>query len=167
MQALEGYSKLGEEHTLDTVRYLGILYIDQGKLAKAEEMYTQALQGYKKAVGPENIHTYVPALKSMLGIGLVSDMLGRANEARAWYLEALQGYEKVYGKSHAKCQVLRDRIAALEREEEQSDVSSEIIAQEQAHGKSIEGPGHQQPRAVSRRQKVLQKLGWKLGWKRA
>jgi hypothetical protein len=28
---------------------LGLLYADQGKLVKAEQMYQQALQGYKKA----------------------------------------------------------------------------------------------------------------------
>ena len=41
-QALEGYTKvLGEDYTLTlkTVDNLGILYSEQGKLDKAEEMY--------------------------------------------------------------------------------------------------------------------------------
>jgi len=43
---------LGPKHksTLDTVHNLGNLYADQGKLAEAEAMYTQALQGYEEAL---------------------------------------------------------------------------------------------------------------------
>lgn len=33
-----------------TVNNLGILYHNQGKLAEAEKMYTQALQGYEEAL---------------------------------------------------------------------------------------------------------------------
>jgi hypothetical protein len=43
--------------TLDTVNNLGNLYKDQGKLIKAEQMFQQTLQGYKKAWGSEHILT--------------------------------------------------------------------------------------------------------------
>ena len=36
---------------------LGLLYTDQGKLAEAEQMYQQALQGDEKAWGPEHTST--------------------------------------------------------------------------------------------------------------
>jgi len=36
---------------------LGILYADQGKLVKAEQMYQRALQGYEKAWGLEHTST--------------------------------------------------------------------------------------------------------------
>ena len=51
-RALQGREKAeGPEHTstLDTVNNLGILYVDQGKLVEAEQMYQRALQGYEKA----------------------------------------------------------------------------------------------------------------------
>ena len=40
-----------------TCHRLGRLYQDQGKLAQAEEMYQQALQGYKKSLGLEHTST--------------------------------------------------------------------------------------------------------------
>ena len=44
---------LGAEHTstLNTVNSLGILYMDQGKLALAVQMYERALRGYETALG--------------------------------------------------------------------------------------------------------------------
>jgi tetratricopeptide (TPR) repeat protein len=44
---------------------LGNLYKNQGKLAKAEQIYERALQGYEKALGADNIMTYIPALNMM------------------------------------------------------------------------------------------------------
>jgi tetratricopeptide (TPR) repeat protein len=53
-QALIGYEKkMGPDHTttLETVNKLGIIYKDQGKLAKAEQIFDRALAGYRKACG--------------------------------------------------------------------------------------------------------------------
>ena len=44
---------------------LGYLYADQGKLAEAEQMYQRALQGYEKALGVENITTFILALNTL------------------------------------------------------------------------------------------------------
>jgi hypothetical protein len=51
--------------TLETVNNLGVLYADQGKLILAEQIYKQALQGYKKALSADNITTYIPALNTL------------------------------------------------------------------------------------------------------
>ena len=42
---------------------LGDLYKGQGKLAKAEKMYIQALQGYEEALGPAHTLTLNIAVK--------------------------------------------------------------------------------------------------------
>ena len=55
--------------TLQIVHNLGVLYKDQGKLALAEQMYERALQGYEKALGADNITTYIPALNTLWGLG--------------------------------------------------------------------------------------------------
>jgi tetratricopeptide (TPR) repeat protein len=47
--------------TLDTVHNLGSLYSEQWKLKEAEERYQQALEGYKKALGPDHPQTYFVA----------------------------------------------------------------------------------------------------------
>jgi Tfp pilus assembly protein PilF len=47
-RALQGFEKtLGLEHTstLQIVNNLGNLFVDQGKLGEAEQMYQRALQG--------------------------------------------------------------------------------------------------------------------------
>jgi Tfp pilus assembly protein PilF len=52
-RALRGKKKaLGPNYTLilDTVNNLGLLYADQGKLGKAEQIYEQALRGKKEAL---------------------------------------------------------------------------------------------------------------------
>jgi tetratricopeptide (TPR) repeat protein len=53
-RALQGREKaLGRDHTstLETVNNLGVLYKDQGKVDKAEQMYERALEGYEKRFG--------------------------------------------------------------------------------------------------------------------
>jgi tetratricopeptide (TPR) repeat protein len=60
-RALQGKEKaLGRDHTstLDTVNNLGILYADQGKLDKAEEMYQRALEGYEERFGLDHPRCY-------------------------------------------------------------------------------------------------------------
>jgi tetratricopeptide (TPR) repeat protein len=50
---------LGPDHTstINTVRNLGNLYRNQGKLVEAEKMYQRALQGYEKALGADHTST--------------------------------------------------------------------------------------------------------------
>ncbi|KAH6665614.1 kinesin light chain [Halenospora varia] len=69
---------------------LGNLYKIHGKLVEAEQMYQQALQGYKKAWGIEHTSTLdtVNNLRS-----LYADQ-GKLVEAEQMYQRALQGYEK-------------------------------------------------------------------------
>jgi hypothetical protein len=52
----EGRKALGHDHTstLGTVANLGALYVHQGELDKAEEMYRRALAGYEKRLGSEH-----------------------------------------------------------------------------------------------------------------
>lgn len=42
---------------MDTVHCLRLLYSDQGKLRKAEDMLVRALAGYQKVLGPEHAKT--------------------------------------------------------------------------------------------------------------
>lgn len=71
LRALDGYERFcGSEHpsTPATVYNLGKLYRDQDRLKDAEEMYQRALHGYAKAISPENLITYIPALQKNAGI---------------------------------------------------------------------------------------------------
>ncbi|KAH9205396.1 hypothetical protein DL95DRAFT_239676, partial [Leptodontidium sp. 2 PMI_412] len=74
---------------------LGILYYSQDKLVEAEQMYQRALQGYEKALGADNIITYIPALNAIWGLGSLFELQANITEARTMYSKALIGYEKV------------------------------------------------------------------------
>ena len=77
-------------------------------------MYQRALQGHEKAIGPDNITTYVPALKPILNLGLLFERQADLTKARTLFSEALRGYEQVFGPDHAKSKNLRDHLCALD-----------------------------------------------------
>jgi hypothetical protein len=56
---------LDDPSTLTTVRKLGKLYVDQVKMAEAEQMYTRVLAGYEKGLGPE----YTATLNTISNVG--------------------------------------------------------------------------------------------------
>ncbi|KAJ5955971.1 hypothetical protein N7501_010250 [Penicillium viridicatum] len=75
---------------------LGNLYIDQGKLKEAEEMYQRALVGREKALGPDHIST----LNTVNNLGILYRDQGKLKEAEEMYQGALAGYEKALGPDH-------------------------------------------------------------------
>ncbi|KAF2262017.1 hypothetical protein CC78DRAFT_535080, partial [Lojkania enalia] len=108
----------GPEHTstLGTVNNLGSLYADLGRLDEAEKMYQHALRGYKKAISPENMPTFIPALNTIWGLASLFENQNRVEDAKAFYSQAISGYEKVFRSDHLICQALRNRLAALDKE---------------------------------------------------
>ncbi|RYO00079.1 hypothetical protein AA0121_g13434 [Alternaria tenuissima] len=81
---------------LDTFNNLGVLYQNQGKLDKAQEMYERALQGYEKALGCDHTST----LGTVNNLGMLYNDQGKLDEAEEMYQRALQGREKALGRDH-------------------------------------------------------------------
>ncbi|KAH8696923.1 hypothetical protein GQ44DRAFT_598083, partial [Phaeosphaeriaceae sp. PMI808] len=93
-RALRGYEKAwGPDHasTLDTVNNLGALYADQGKPDDAEKMYERALRGKEKALGSEQVLTYIPTLNTMQNLAFLLSSVGRTDEAKELYTRAQGG----------------------------------------------------------------------------
>jgi hypothetical protein len=65
---------------------LGFLYSTQGKLAEAEEMYQWALNGYKKASGPEHTST----LNTANYLGLLYSTQGKLAK------DSIEGLRRVF-----------------------------------------------------------------------
>lgn len=83
----------GNNHlTFDTVNSLGVLYTDQDKLDKAEEMFNQALQGYEKLHGRR---TRLSKSGSLYNLGLVYQDQGKLDEAEKMFKRAQQGFEEL------------------------------------------------------------------------
>ena len=80
VQALDGReAAVGPKHisTLDTVGNLGLLYREQGNLAKAEEMLMRALEGFEAAVGPKHTST----LDTICSLGILYQAQGNLAKA--------------------------------------------------------------------------------------
>ncbi|KAL5326422.1 hypothetical protein ACEPPN_004107 [Leptodophora sp. 'Broadleaf-Isolate-01'] len=88
---------------------LGILFSDQGKLAKAEAMFTRALQGKEEALGPEHIST----LDTVHNLGILYSDQGKLAEAEAMYTRALQGKEEALGPKHISTLNTVNNLGAL------------------------------------------------------
>jgi hypothetical protein len=67
------------------VNNLGALYKSQGQLDEAEKMYSRALVGYDKALGPLQVLAYIPALNTMQTLALLLSSADRADESRELY----------------------------------------------------------------------------------
>ncbi|KAH7029604.1 kinesin light chain 1 [Microdochium trichocladiopsis] len=79
---------------------LGYLYTDQGKLGEAEKMYLQALNGYERAVGLEDVTTYRPAINTLENLGSLLSDQGHLIQARQYYQRGYDGLEQLLGPSH-------------------------------------------------------------------
>jgi tetratricopeptide (TPR) repeat protein len=79
---------------------LGVLYANQGRLDKAEDMYNRALQGYEKALRIPKVDTYPPALRTMENLGDLLWDAGQPEAAQKYYLRAEGGIRLVYGSQN-------------------------------------------------------------------
>jgi hypothetical protein len=67
------------------INNLGAPHKSQVKLEEAGKMYSQALVGYDKALGPLQVPTYIPALNTMQTLALLLLSSDRADESRELY----------------------------------------------------------------------------------
>ena len=106
-------SLVRDDELADDCHNLGYLYANQGKLVEAKQMYQRALQGYEKAISPDLISTYVPALTITFNLGLLFEREDDITTARTMFSEALRGYKQVFGPDHAKSETVRNKLCAL------------------------------------------------------
>jgi hypothetical protein len=76
-------------------------------------MFERALRGYEKALGANNITTYIPVLNTLWGLGSLFERQADFTKARIMYSKALAGYEKVVGANYPRCQSLREILQTL------------------------------------------------------
>jgi tetratricopeptide (TPR) repeat protein len=75
---------------LDAMHLLGNLYMDQGKLAEAEQMYEQALRGREETLGPKHQST----LSTVNSLGNLYAIQGNPAGAVRMYGRAMRGVEE-------------------------------------------------------------------------
>jgi tetratricopeptide (TPR) repeat protein len=113
----------GEGSLTEAIHNLGVLYKDQGKLDKAEEMYQRALQGKEKALGPDHTST----LDTVNNLGLLYKDQGKLDKAEEMYQRALQGYEKALGRDHTSTLGTVNNLGALYAGQGKLDKAEEMF----------------------------------------
>ena len=73
-------------------------------------MYQQALQGFEKALGLDNVARYRPALNTMCNLGDLFAAQGHLDEAKGMYSRAYTGFKAVLGPSSDECQFIERSI---------------------------------------------------------
>ena len=114
-QALRGYKEaLGPSHssTLQTLSNLGLLYMKQGRLDEADQMYEQALRGYE-ALSSVYIQQSLPALNTLENMGDLYARQAEVAKAQAMYAKALSGLTSTLGQSSERCMSLAAKMEAL------------------------------------------------------
>jgi tetratricopeptide (TPR) repeat protein len=98
-----------QKTVLNAVLCVGLLYANQGKLGKAEQMHERALQGYEEALGP--IHT--STLGTVNNLGILYANQGKLGEAEQMYERALRGYEEALEPTHTSTLQTVNNLGAL------------------------------------------------------
>jgi hypothetical protein len=76
-------------------------------------MYQRALRGYEKAIGTNNMPTYIPALHTIWNLGSLFERQADLAKAGVMYTKALAGYEQVVGPNHPTSRSWRDHLYTL------------------------------------------------------
>jgi hypothetical protein len=117
-------------------------------------MYQRALQDYEKAIGPDNIITYVPALNTIWGFGSVFESQDDLAKARTMFSKALRGHEQVFGPDHAKSEILRKILCALD-----AVMKSDVLIDIEDRADDLHLGPIKKPPLTSKWCKLLRKLG--------
>ncbi|KAL7788093.1 hypothetical protein V8C43DRAFT_316755 [Trichoderma afarasin] len=117
---------------------LGIVYKNRFQSDKAEALLNQALQGFKKVLGPEHPAT----LSATHCLGLFYVTIYRLTEAEAVLKQALQGFKKVSGPEHTLTLETAKSLGDIFRVLDRSDEAEAALDQAFLGFKKALGPEH-------------------------
>lgn len=131
MTALEPIDQASEQEEEDVrtllwaIHNLGDLYSDQGKLDKAEEMYTQALEGKRRLLGEDDMST----LTTVNNLSLLYKEQGKLDKAEAVYVQALAGIKQGLGEQHALTLNMVNNLGNVYHDQENLDMAEKMYTQ--------------------------------------
>ncbi|KIN06814.1 hypothetical protein OIDMADRAFT_173997 [Oidiodendron maius Zn] len=117
---------------------LGNLFTDQGKLAEAEKMYLQALQGKEEALGPDHLLI----LDTVNNLGNLYTGQGKLAEAEKMYLQALQGYKEAFGPDNISTLITVNNLGNLYTDQGKLAKAEKIYLQALQGKEEALGPDH-------------------------
>jgi|CXWL01.1.fsa_nt_gi tetratricopeptide (TPR) repeat protein/tRNA A-37 threonylcarbamoyl transferase component Bud32 len=89
---------LGDDHpdTLTSIKNMGVLLQDQGKLEEAMPYLRESLEGRRRVLGDDHPDT----LDSINNMGQLLEAQGKLDEAMPYFREGMEGYRRVLGDDH-------------------------------------------------------------------
>jgi tetratricopeptide (TPR) repeat protein len=123
---LEGEER---ETLVVAMNYLANLYKEQGKLAEAEQMLKQALQGIEETLGT----THISTLTTVSNLGTIYRNQGKLVEAEQMYKQALQGKKETLGSSHVSTLYTINNLGILYTEQ------GKLAEAEQMYKQALQG----------------------------
>ena len=114
---------------LGAIDLLGSLYINQGKLAEAEQMYERALQGKEQTLGAEHTST----LDTVNNLGNLYFDQDQLLKAKQMYERALQGKEQALGAKHTSTLNTVNNLGTLYANQGQ------LVKAEQMYKRALQG----------------------------
>jgi non-specific serine/threonine protein kinase/serine/threonine-protein kinase len=103
---------------------LGMLLMHQGKMAEAESLLRQALEGKRRLVGNDHFST----LTALNNLGTLLANQGKFEEAEAFLRESFDGYRRVLGEDNISTQQTQISLGALKRRQGDLDAAEQIFA---------------------------------------
>ncbi|KAJ6120164.1 protein kinase subdomain-containing protein [Penicillium sp. IBT 18751x] len=117
---------------------LGNLYLGQGKLKEAEDLYQRALTGYKKDFGPDHTMT----LGIVNNLSLLYSNQGKLQEAEEMYQRALTGYKETLGPDHIATLNIVGNLGLLYSNQGKLQEAEEMYQRALTGCKETLGPDH-------------------------
>jgi tetratricopeptide (TPR) repeat protein len=117
---------------------LGVLYADQDKLVVAEQMYKQALQGTKDAVGSNHMST----CDTLNNLGALYNEQGKFVEAQKVYERALQGYEKSHSPKHMRILQVLNNLGVVYKNQGELDMAEDMLRRALREREEVLGHNH-------------------------
>jgi tetratricopeptide (TPR) repeat protein len=114
---------------LIAIHLLADLYMDQGRVGEAEQMFIQALQGKTEVLGP----THAITLDTVNSLGLLYAYSSKLCEAEKLYEQALRGKEKLHGLTHLSTLATVNNLGNLYRAQDKLDKAEQTL-QRALHG---------------------------------
>jgi tetratricopeptide (TPR) repeat protein len=108
---------------------LASVFIDQGKLVEAEQMYQRALKGKEKALGLNHTST----LLTVGNLGNLYKDQGKLVEAEQIYQRALQGFKKALGPDHTSTLLIVGNLGLLYKDQ------GKLVEAEQMYQPALQG----------------------------
>ncbi|KAJ5458800.1 hypothetical protein N7530_010744 [Penicillium desertorum] len=108
---------------LEKISRVSALLQAQIQLAAAEQMYTRALAGYEKALGPDHTST----LRTANDLGNLYRDQGKLDQAEQMFIWALARYEKVLGPDHTSTLSIFNNLGYLYNNQGKLDQAEQMF----------------------------------------